>query len=67
VTFWRIRWWPWHRERGETADAEATRELSARLAQAKRDRPAVDRMAAALADMPADQFAARVRAAMTLR
>jgi hypothetical protein len=61
-----VKWWPWrNRHNGhanrEAADARAEAERAAE--RARRERPVMERLAAPLADLPADELASRMAAA----
>lgn len=57
--------WPWQRN---GHDARSQRERAAReLAEAQRLTPLIAQMADAMAELPAEELAARLRRAMTVR
>lgn len=57
--------WPWHRN---GHDGRSQRDRAAReLAAAKRLTPLIEQMAGALADLPPEELADRVRRALTVR
>ncbi len=57
--------WPWRRERNGAAKAAA--EELAKLRKAQRETPVYERLAGAIADLPAEELADRVRRALTVR
>lgn len=57
--------WRWRRERNGAAHAAAEQEAKLRAAQ--RMTPVYERLADAIADLPAEELAERVRRALTLR
>ena len=63
-----MSWWRWWRRDRDRPDAAAAIEQRAKLAQARAETPWIATVAAAeLAKLPPEQFADRVRLAMTLR
>jgi hypothetical protein len=62
-----VKWWlRWRRHSNGTA-AKAAAESAARLRSARRDTPVIEAMAKRLADLPDDEFAARVSDAFRRR
>ena len=60
-----MRWRWWRREPNGAAAAAA--EQVAKLRRAQRATPHVERMADVIAELPAEELAERLRAAMTIR
>lgn len=62
-----MSWWSrWRRHANGTA-ARAAAESKARLNEARRDTPVIEAMARRIADLPDDEFAARVSNAFQRR
>lgn len=59
-----MRWWP---RRGPNGDAHKRAEQEALLSTAEKLTPLIERFADHVADLPAEEFASRVRDAFTLR
>lgn len=62
-----MRWWPWRRRKHTNGDAAERTVQEAKLRAAQRLTPIYERLADRIAELPADEYVARVRAAMTLR
>jgi hypothetical protein len=58
-----VRWW----RRDRNGAAKAAAEQEAKLRAAQRMTPVYERLADALADLPAEELADRVRRALTVR
>lgn len=58
-----MKWWP-HKTRD--GDAKAAAEQEAKLRAAQRMTPVYERLADLVADLPAEELAARLRQAMTI-
>lgn len=57
--------WPWRRDRNGAAKAAAEEE--AKLRKEQRMTPVYERLAGAIADLPADELTERMRRAFTVR